>query len=419
MNLKQVKIEKSYFLLQQWWNSTKLTNYEKSSLNKEIIIFNQQLVRLKERIIRVGVYGKAGVGKSSILNNILQENFFNTGILNGSTINCQSKEFFIKNSFMKTIELVDSPGYDVCNITNQEQNINNILGVDLILFVTAGDLNRKELDKLSLLIKNGKNIIIILNKIDIWSTEESLFIKNKIKEKLPFNIKIPIITYSTKNKTLCKRNKIFYYLNKIGYSLLIFNSYQIANNLALNIKEKRLLKGRKKAQCTIGKFATLKASSVAINPIFFIDIAGSATFDTLLIYELSKIYGLEIKGQSAIKLLKSLSLNNLFLGATQIGINSSFNLIKKISLILAPFSNGLSLLPYGTVAIAQAAIAIQTTKLIGKLAAKEILEKSKTNNLEPFNNIQKIIFKELEILGSKKYHLYNQTNIKDYSIFIP
>ena len=423
MNPKQIKIEKSYFLFQKWWDSTKLTNYEKYVLNEEIINLNQQLLRLKEKTLRVGVYGKAGVGKSSILNDVLQEKFFKTGILNGSTNNFQSKYLSLKNSLIKTIELIDSPGFDICNITNQDQKINNILGLDLILFITAGDLNRKELDTLLKLIKYGKNITIILNKIDIWSKEETAILKNKIKEKLPLDIKIPIITYSSKINYVCKSNKILNYLNEtlneIGYSLLIYNTYQTANQLAINIKEKRLIKGREKAQAAIGKFATLKASSVAINPMLFIDIAGSATFDTLLIHELSKIYGLEIKGQSAVKLLKSLSLNNLFIGLTQIGINSSFNFIKKISLILAPFTSGLSLVPYGTVAIAQAAIAIQTTRLIGKLAAKEILEKSKTNNLEPFKNIQNIAFKESDILKSKKYLLFHQKCTKDYSIFIP
>ena len=423
MNSQQLKLNESYLLFKNWWKSTELTNFEKYTLNNEIINFNQQLIRLNEKTIRIGVYGKTGVGKSSISNHILQENFFHTGILNGLIKNPCSKEFSLQNNFIKSIELIDYPGFDICNTTNKVKEIQNLNALDLILFVTSGDVNRQELDNISLLIKRGKNIILIINKVDIWDKEEIEIIKNNIREKLPINCNIPIITYSIKYNDLCDKHKIYNYLNitlnRIGYSLLIYNTYQMANNLACNIKEKRLIKRKQKAQSLIGKFATLKASSVALNPIIFIDIAGSATLDTLLINELSKVYGLKVKSKSAISLLKTISLNNLFLGITQISIHSSFNLIKKISLIMAPFTGSLSLIPYGPVAIVQAVIALYTTKTIGKLVAKEILERSMINNLEPFKNIQQIIFKEPEILCSSKYFINSQKFNKDYSIFMP
>jgi len=423
MNTHQLKLDECYFLFEKWWESTELTNYEKCILNHEIISFNQQLIRLKEKIIRIGVYGKTGVGKSSISNTILRENFFQTGILNGSTQSTKSKEFSLKNNFIKSVKLFDFPGFDICNTNDKKAEIEHLTDLDLILFATSGDLNRQELDKLLWLIKQGKNIIIIINKIDIWRSEETNTIVDNIREKLPINCKIPIITYSIRDNGLCDKNKIFNYLNitlnRIGYSLIIYNTYQLANNLAQNIKEKRLIKRKQKAQSLIGKFATLKASSVALNPMIFIDMAGSATLDTLLINELSKVYGFKVKSKSTISLLKSLSLNNILLGITQIGIHSSFNLIKKISLILAPFTSGLSLMPYGPVAIIQAVIALHTTKILGKLAAKEILEKSMINNLEPFQNIQQIIFKEPEILYSSRFFISNQKFNRDYSIFVP
>ncbi len=423
MNSHQLKLDESYLLFKNWWKSTELTNYEKCVLNNEIITFNQQLFRLKEKIIRIGVFGKTGVGKSSICNKLLQENYFQTGILNGSTQSAYSKEFDLRNNFINSVELFDYPGFDICNPNNKKEEIQNLTALDLIFFVTSGDLNRQELDQLLWLIKQGKNIILIINKIDIWGRDDIQIIIENIRKKLPINCKIPIITYSIKDNDICDKNKIINYLNitlnRIGYSLVIYNTYQLANNLAHNIKEKRLIKRKQKAQSLIGKFATLKASSVALNPMIFIDIAGSATLDTLLINELSKIYGLKVKNKSAIALLKSLSFNNVLLGITQISIHSSFNLIKKMSLILAPFTNGLSLMPYGPVAIAQAAIALHTTKIIGKLAAKEILERSMINNLEPFKNIQQIIFKEPEILRCIKYFKNNQKFNRDYSIFIP
>ena len=61
-----------YLILKNWWENIELTNYEKTLFNEEIISFNQQLIRLKENQIRIGIFGKAGVGKSSILNLLLK-----------------------------------------------------------------------------------------------------------------------------------------------------------------------------------------------------------------------------------------------------------------------------------------------------------------------------------------------------------
>ena len=82
---EKIRIDKTYLFLKKWWDTLDLTNFEKSYFNREIIAFNQQLVRLKERQLRIGIFGKAGVGKSSILNTILNKKIFKTGIINGST----------------------------------------------------------------------------------------------------------------------------------------------------------------------------------------------------------------------------------------------------------------------------------------------------------------------------------------------
>ena len=114
--MKKLKINKNYLLLKNWWESIDLTNYEKSFFNKEIISFNQQLLRLKERKIRIGAYGKSGVGKSSVLNSLLNKNIFKTDIINGTTREIRSETWTIKDQTLNSLELLDSPGFDFCNI---------------------------------------------------------------------------------------------------------------------------------------------------------------------------------------------------------------------------------------------------------------------------------------------------------------
>ena len=197
------------------------------------------------------------------------------------------------------------------------------------------------------------------------------------------------------------------------------NSLQLADKLFLKIKEQRLKKRQKEAQSIIGKFATIKASGVAINPLVLLDVAGSFALDTALILELSKVYGLSLKGESARKIIKKISINNMFLGATQVGINTSFNLLRKIILVTAPFTNGVSLLPYGPISIIQAGIAIYSTKVVGKLAANEIFNRSKVCHIDLSRMIHKIIMREPAIFNHTKVYLSNRSLDNNSAIFLP
>ena len=413
--MKQINIDKSYLLLNKWWKSIDLTNYEKCNLNKEIISLNQQLFRLKEKQLRIGIYGKSGVGKSSILNLLLGKKEFKTDVINGSTKNIERKEWNLKHRSLKTIELIDSPGFDFCDIKDTENIFSQINSSELILFTIAGDLNRNEVSQINLFIKNGKKIILVFNKIDIWNGHDLKNILKNIRLKLPQNLNIPIIINSKNNL----KKKLGELINKDGEILLTLNSLQLADKLFLKIKENRFKRRQREAQSIIGKFATIKASGVALNPLIFLDIAGGFALDTALVSELSKIYGLNLKGESARKIIKKISLNNIFLGATQVGINTSFNLLRKVFLATAPITHGLSLLPYGPVAILQAAISVRSTKIVGKLAAKEIFRKSKGYLYDPSHIIKKITMKEPDIYNYTNICFSNKISDNNIAVFLP
>jgi len=413
--MKQFKIKDNYLLLKKWWETIDLTNYEKSFLNREIISFNQQLLRLKEKKIRIGVYGKSGGGKSSVLNSLLKKDIFKTDIINGTTKEIQSETWTLKDQTLNSLELLDSPGFDFCNIKFPDKVYSYINHSDIILFIVSGDLNRNELNEINSFIKDGKNIILILNKIDLFNKNELKEIIENIKFKLPKDLNIPIILNHENNL----KNYIAKLINQYGEILLTLNSIQLADKLFLRIKEQRLKRRQKLAQSTIGKFSTIKASAVALNPFILFDVAGSFALDTALISELSKIYGLKLKSESTRKIFKNISMNNLCLGVTQVGVNTSFNLIKKVILLTAPFTNGLSLLPYGPIAIIQAAIAVYSTKILGKLAAKEIFIRSKASFIEPAIMIQNMNFNDSEIFNHINIYFSNRNFNNNFVSILP
>jgi len=401
--------------LKNWWEDIDLTNYEKSFFNREIVSFNQQLFRLKEKKIRIGAYGKSGVGKSSVLNSLLKKNVFKTNIINGTTREIKAEEWNIKDQTLNSVELLDSPGFDFCNIKFPEKVYSYINRLDFILFIVSGDLNRNELSEISSLIKDGKKIIVIFNKTDLFKKNELKEVIENIKLKLPKDLNIPIILNYENNL----KNYITKIINQHGEILLTLNTLHLADKLFLQIKEQRLKRRQKLAQSTIGKFSTIKASAVALNPFFLFDVASSFALDTALISELSKIYGLKLKGESTRKIFKNISINNLCLGVTQVGVNTSFNLIKKVILLTAPFTNGLSLLPYGPIAIIQAAIAVQSTKILGKLAAKEIFIRSKASFIEPAIMIKNMTFNDPEIFKHINIYLTKRNLNNNFVSFLP
>ncbi len=413
--MKQFKINKNYLLLKNWWETIDLTNYEKSYFNRDIISFNQKLFRLKEKKIRIGVYGKSGVGKSSVLNSLLEKDIFKTDIINGTTREIQAEEWKFKDQSLNSIELLDSPGFDFCDIKFPDKVYSSISHSDLILFIISGDLNRNELNEISSFIKDGKKIILILNKIDLFNKNELKEIIENINFKLPKDLNIPLIINNETNL----KNYIAKLINQYGEILLTLNSIQLADKLFMKIKEQRLKRRQKLAQSAIGKFSTIKASAVALNPFILFDVAGSFAIDTALINELSKIYGLKLKGESTRKIFKNISINNLCLGITQVGVNTSFNLIKKLILLTAPFTNGLSLLPYGPIAIIQAAIAIYSTKFLGKLAAKEIFVRSKASFIEPAILIQNMNFNDPEIFNYINIYFSSRNLNNNFVGFLP
>jgi len=70
--------------------------------------------------------------------------------------------------------LLDFPGFDFCNIKFPDKVYSSINHSDIILFIVSGDINRNELSEINALIKDGKKIIVILNKIDLLKKNETI-----------------------------------------------------------------------------------------------------------------------------------------------------------------------------------------------------------------------------------------------------
>ncbi len=384
---------KCMLLLSEWEKNLNLTNFERTKFKDILNQLDFQINKLKKKELQISVYGRVGVGKSSLLNALIEQQIFPTDIINGKTQTIKSYKWDKRFNALNKIEFVDMPGIDeIDSYSKEEINFNYLLDTDLILFVIDSDVTRIDLKSIEELLRHNKPILIVLNRCDQWTKKEAKLILSSIHKKLSFykqKINISLVA-SSPRKAKIKPNgtirtvqrtpqvdilkkELKDIIDESGELLLCVNSLRIADQFYTLIKENRLLKKKEEAQSLIGKYATLKASGVAVNPFLMIDLITGLAFDSALIIQLSKLYGLNLGGASARQLVKKLSLQNSLLGGAQIGIQITLNILKKMLILAAPFTGGISLAPAAPIAIAQAAIAIHTTKLIGALAAYKFL----------------------------------------------
>ena len=424
-------------LLGQWEKNLNLTNYERTKFENCLSQLNFQRKKLETKELHVSVFGRVGVGKSSLLNALIEKQIFPTDILNGNTKTTKSYTWDKRFKILNKVELIDSPGIDEINNTNKEQiNFNYILNTDLILFVIDSDITRIELYYIKELLRHNKPILIVLNRCDQWNTRETKLILSSIHKKLSFckqKVKIALVSSSPrkakikqdgtvrseqkKPKVAILKNELKDIIDQSGELLLCINSLRIAEQFYKLLKENRLLKKKEEAQSLIGKYATLKASGVAINPFLMIDLITGLAFDSALVIQLSKLYGLEIGGPSARKLVKKLSFHNSLLGGAQIGIQITLNIFKQILILAAPLTGGLSLAPTTPIAIAQAALAVHATKLIGRLAAYKFLNDTNKKDGRPRLMLNYLLKKNSDLrimLGDFKFLTSNTAKNKNY-----
>ncbi len=403
MSQSQACLDSCEYLLSKWRGKLNLTNKERGLLAEEITTFDNQLERLSNREFNIAVFGRVGVGKSSLLNALIGQKVFHTDIAHGSTKNTQKVLWEKPLKTINSIQLIDTPGIDEIAGKGKKQLASNVAFLsDLILLVLDSDISRLELEALENLLRKNKPIILVLNRSDQWSFKQRMELIAKIKNRLPKknqNIIIEVAASAPREPHLLpdgrirseirppEINQLLATLSDIidnqGRTLLALNSLNQADYLFQSLSKKRLTHKKKVAQALIGKFATIKASGVAINPLLVFDFAAGLTLDTALIIQLAKLYGLELRGHSAREILKTISLHNSWLGGAQIGINFFLGALQHLLLIASPFTGGVTLAPAGPVALVQAVLAVHTTQITGRLAAQTFLNGSSIRGTQP------------------------------------
>lgn len=388
-----------------WQNTAqKTTNSELSSTIKtQLDLLKSNIDKLDKGVIQIAVFGLVSRGKSAVLNALLGEKILETGPINGVTQWPRSirwtPNIFVNSDRQEVvkIDLIDTPGLDeVAGQVRGEMAKEVTRQADLILFVVSGDITRTEYDALLELRKAKKPLILVFNKVDLYSeTEREEIYQNLQKiavyqsgefediyspsevvmvaaDPTPLPVRIEWSDGKVTNEWETPspqidelREKIITILEREGRSLLALNALVQAREAEVIIANKTVKVKQNEADDLIWNFAKYKALAVAINPISIIDVVGTTVIDLALIRSLSRLYNLPMTSYEAGKLWKIIifSAGGILLG----DLGSSLLLgLGKVDIV-----------SYTGVAITQASIAAYGTYAIGR-ATKVYLERGCT-----------------------------------------
>ena len=385
--------ERCRLLLEQWRSQLQLSGREQSQLGGQLQALDLQLDRLQQRRLRVAVFGRVGVGKSSLLNALLGQAAFATDVAHGCTRHQEARAWDQPIAGLAQVELVDTPGIDEIAAAARARLAARVaLSSDLVLLVLDGDLTSVEHDAVSPLLASGKPLLLVLNRCDCWSEQQQTALIASIQRRLPVAARhlelIPVAAAPRQPELLADgrvrsvtqpprvtplRRALVDLLEQHGELLLALNALAGAERFHLALQRWRLGASRQAAQSLIGRFAAIKATGVAANPLVLLDLAGGLACDTALVLQLCQLYDLPMGGAGARQLLQRLSGHNALLGGAQLAIQLALGALRQLLLLGAPFTAGLSLASAAPVALAQAALAVHTTRLTGRLAAAELL----------------------------------------------
>ena len=385
--------ERTHQLLTAWRRQLALSGRERSLLAGPLHWLDGQLERLERRQLKLAVFGRVGVGKSSLLNALLGEAAFATDVAHGCTRHQQAAVWRQPIAGLSQVELVDTPGIDEIAAAGRARLAARVaLGADLVLLVLDGDLTRVEAEALETLLASGKPLLLVLNRCDSWPADEREALLASIRRRLPAagrGLELLAVAAAPHRPALLAdgrvrsqagapeveplRQRLVKLLGEQGDLLLALNALRSADRFHQRLQQERLRQGRRRAQGLIGRFAALKATGVAANPLLLLDLAGGMACDTALVLQLCQLYGIPMQTSGARALLARLSGQNALLGGAQLAIQLLLAALRNLLVLAAPMSGGLSLAPAAPVALAQAALAVHTTRRTGRLAAAELL----------------------------------------------
>ena len=337
--------------------------------------------KLRNGEIHIAAFGRVGVGKSSLLNALLDRKAFSTSPLHGET----RQENRVDWQSLKDghVVLIDTPGIDELDGEERDRLARRVSkNADVTLMVCEGDLTDSELHALRQLCATNRTVLLVLNKVDRYTSSEQEVLLERLIERctglLPPERIIPA-SADPRPETVIRvdslgreqetrrpvsqdvvhlKEKLWSLLEREGQALAALNAAMFTSELDEKIATRIVAARKSVAEKIIRNYCLGKGLLVAFNPVPVTDLLAAAGTDVAMVIHLGEVYGFRLSRREASKLLLTISAQLIALMGAYWGMNLVSSAMKTVSV-------GLST---ALTATAQGTLAWYATYLTGKMA---------------------------------------------------
>jgi len=310
---------------------------EREHLRRDLDQLKEMVQKLTAGRVEIVVFGEISTGKSALINALVGEAVAEVDVQGGWTkdvwhVAWEGCGYCMPGLADSQVVLVDTPGLNEVGGTDRGVMAREAAErADLILFVTDSDLNETEFSALVGLSGISKPIVLVFNKIDLYSPEQrdrllEVLRDERLGDMLPEdNVvmtaadprEVEYIIEASDGSTRSEwrspspevellKSRILQILESDGLALLALNGAMYASDKSDRIAALRVEFRNRSANQTIWSYATIKSVAVALNPIPIADVLGGSAVDATMVVTLAHIYGLEMSWRHAKKLIASI-----------------------------------------------------------------------------------------------------------------
>ena len=348
------------------------------------------LDKIEHGHLHLSVFGRVSTGKSSLLNALIGEERFSVSPIHGETRFSAMEAWDEKEA--GGVYLIDTPGLDEAGGEDREALARDVAGrSDLVVFVLDGDITETERDALRSVLNQGRPVLIVLNKVDLYTREEREALLRSVRSKTEGLIDPDhVITAAAQPRpqTVVEvvpdgkevsverprepdvdalRLKLWEILEAEGKTLAALNASLFAADLSDQVGQRILAARREIGDKLVRTYCIGKGIAVAFNPVPVADLFAAAFIDVGMVVHLSRVYDLPLSRQEAGSIVKVIVAEAAALMGTVWALHLVSSALKVGTLGLS------TILTAG----AQGAIAYYSTYLVGQAAA-EYLSKGKS-----------------------------------------
>ena len=285
--------------------------------------------------IRIVVFGTGSAGKTSLINSLLGEIVGDVNAVMGTTTEGQTYSLKLKG-VGREILITDTPGILEAGIagTQREEVARSLASeADLLLFVVDNDLRQSEYNPLYDLAKLGKRSLLVLNKTDLYTSEDLEVILKQLETRVidlispadiiavtaaPQPVQLhsgEIIEPEPEIAPLIKR--LVAVLRAEGEDLIADNILLQSHLLGEDARKIIDNQRRKEADKIIDRYQWIGAGVIAVTPLPVVDMLATAAVNAQMVVEIGKIYGCEIDREKGKELAVSLGKTFVSLGVVK------------------------------------------------------------------------------------------------------